>query len=604
MGLMKSLRDKTHVVMIILVVSFVGLMVFEWGMDITGTGPRGQNIVGEVNGEQISYEEIKAEYDQLLEQERQQRGEIDEFTSRRLIRQVWDRRITFMLLQQEVVRNNITVSDAELIEAIRENPPDFIKQQDIFLTDGQFDHAKYLAALNNPNVQGWEILEVQFRALLPQQKLIERVTSSARVTDLEVRNAYIARNEKVKIKYLFFTPDDFASDSIAVSDDEIRTYYDDHKDDFPQDARSKLAYVKFDKKPSAVDEQRVAQQINDLYQQINDGADFETIARDFSEDGSASNGGDLGFFGRGTMVKEFEEVAFQTPIGKVSKPVKSIFGWHIIRVEEKKREKGEEQIRARHILLKSAIGQQTIQTLLQQAKSLLETAKEEGLDTAVRIVTNDSLDIQETGFFTRRDDGYIPRLGYLAGAASFAFDGDIGTFSEVLENDTGFFVLHIAERKPEGIQSLDEATEDIRTILSNNRRKEKARQQGQAMKVQLSGKTFDDLSRKDREEVKTPDPFARQGFIPGVGQDFAFVETAFRLTMPGQMSDLIEGDRGFYLIQLVEQQPIDEMLFESEKESLRRQLISQEQTQLYADWLAHLKDEANIIDRVSDFFVF
>ena len=601
---MKSLRDKTHVVMIILVVSFVGLMVFEWGMDITGTGPRGQNIVGEVNGEQISYEEIKAEYDQLLEQERQQRGEIDEFTSRRLIRQVWDRRITFMLLQQEVVRNNITVSDAELIEAIRENPPDFIKQQDIFLTDGQFDHAKYLAALNNPNVQGWEILEVQFRALLPQQKLIERVTSSARVTDLEVRNAYIARNEKVKIKYLFFTPDDFASDSIAVSDDEIRTYYDDHKDDFHQDARSKLAYVKFDKKPSAVDEQRVAQQINDLYQQINDGADFETIARDFSEDGSASNGGDLGFFGRGTMVKEFEEVAFQTPIGKVSKPVKSIFGWHIIRVEEKKREKGEEQIRARHILLKSAIGQQTIQTLLQQAKSLLETAKEEGLDTAVRIVTNDSLDVQETAFFPRRDDGYIPQLGYLAGAASLAFDKDVGTFSEVLENDTGFFILHVAERKPAGIQSLDEATERIRSILSNDRRKEKARQQGQAMKVQLSGKTFDDLPSKDREGVKTPDPFARQGFIPGVGQDFAFIGAAFRLTMPGQLSDLVEGDRGFYLIQLVEQQPIEETLFESEKESLYQQLIAQKQNQLYTDWLTHLKDNADIEDRMNSFFVF
>ena len=74
MGLMKSLRDKTHIVMIILVLAFVGLMVFEWGMDITGTGPSGQNIVGEVNGEQISYEEIRAEYDQLLEQERQQRG--------------------------------------------------------------------------------------------------------------------------------------------------------------------------------------------------------------------------------------------------------------------------------------------------------------------------------------------------------------------------------------------------------------------------------------------------------------------------------------------------------------------------------------------------
>ena len=145
MALMQTLRAKTHFVMIIIIFSFIGLIGLEWGADVAGRGPANQNTVGVINGEIIPYEEIRFEYDQVRELERQQRGgDIDQFRNRQIINEIWNRRIESTLLQQEISKYDIVVSEAELFEAIKENPPEFIKQQAIFQTDGAFDQIKYL----------------------------------------------------------------------------------------------------------------------------------------------------------------------------------------------------------------------------------------------------------------------------------------------------------------------------------------------------------------------------------------------------------------------------------------------------------------------------
>ena len=605
MGLMKSLRDSTKYVMFLLLFSFGALIFLEWGMDYAGSAVSGQENVGVVNGQPIRYQDIRSEYDQLIEMERQQRGgEIDEFTSRRLVRQVWDRRVSFMLQQQQVEKHNITISDAELIEAIRENPPDFVQQQEMFQTDGTFDKAKYLAALNNPNVQGWDLLELQFRAMLPQQKLINRITSLARVTDLEVRNTYLAQNERVRVKYLFFDPNEFAEDSLSVTDGELRAYYDDNKDDFEQDVRTRITYVKLEKKPSQTDEDRVKRQINDLYQRLQDGEDFEKLARDFSEDGSAENGGDLGFFGAGMMVKEFEETAFATGRGETAAPVKTMFGWHIIKVEDRKRENNELQVQARHILLKTTIGQQTLRELDKKATDLLEGARENGLEAAAAGFPEDSLEVLDTGYFNQRDDGFIPRIGYLIGASTFASKENVGIHSEVLENDTGYHILYIADRKDKGIQPFDEVETTVRAQVETDKRKELARQKAESTVNNLAGGSLDDLKGDGSIQIQEPEPFARNAFIPGIGQDLEFVTAAFTLESVGQMSEIVECSRGYYLLQLEEKFPIDEAMFDAQKEPLKQQLLLQEQNQIYTDWLESLKANADIVDRMGDFFVF
>ena len=604
MALMKLLRERTHVVMIILVIAFIGLIGLEWGADMAGRGPGGQNTVGSINGVSVSYEEMRFEVERVQEIERrQQGGSLDEFRSREIINEVWDRRIELTLLEQQIGRQGIFVTDAEILEAIRNNPPEYVRQQEMFQTDGEFDQTKYLQALNDPAVEGWAFLEDQYRALLPRRKLINRVISGARVTDLEVRQAFEEQNEQLTAKYLFFDPEDQEVEPESITDGDIAAYYADHAEAFMEDGRVSLSYVRIPKQPSVADSQRVERQIDELYGQLAGGADFATLARDFSEDASnAAEGGDLGFFGRNTMVPEFEAVAFATPPGSISEPVKTQHGWHIIQVEETTAGDGVEQVRARHILLKTITGQQTLATLLEQAGQLRTRALESSLDEAV-LGMPDSLEIETTGLFTDRPDGFIPGIGYLVGASSFAFGSEPGDISEALENANGFYVLANAEEKPAGVLPLEEVALRIRSILVRNQKMERARLRGEEVRAGLGGGNLDALSGALADRVVITDPISRQqAFIPRIGQDLAFIKGAFQLAETGTLSEVVEGERGYYLIQLVTREPVDETTYEMVKDGLKRQLLLQKQNQLYEEWLSKLREDADIENNLRSFF--
>ncbi len=607
MALMKILRERTHIVMIILVIAFVGLIGLEWGADMTGRGPGGQNAVGSINGESVSYEEMRFEVERQQEIDRQQQGgSVDEFRRREIINEVWDRRVNLTLIEQSIGQQGINVTDAEILEAIRTNPPEYIRQQEMFQTDGEFDQTKYLQALNDPAVEGWAFLEDQYRMLLPRQKLVSRVVSGARVTDLEVRQAFVNQNEQLTASYLLFDPEDQDVEPDSITDEDIAAYYAEHPEAFMEDDRVSLSYVMIPKQPSVADSLRVERQINELYDQIVNGADFESLARDFSEDTSnAAEGGDLGFFGRNAMVPEFEEAAFETPPGSVSQPVKTEYGWHIIKVEETAVRDGEEQVRARHILLQTIIGQQTLGALNDEARQLQARAVESGLDDAVRSVRTmpDSLLVESTGFFADRPDGFIPGIGYLVGASSFAFESEPGEIGEVLENTSGFYVLANAGEKPAGVLPLEEVELRIRSILVRNRKMEQARLRGEEVRAGLAGGNLDALSGEMADQVATTDLITRQqAFIPRIGQDLDFIKGAFQLSETGELSEVVEGERGYYLIQLESREPVDETTYEVMKETLKRQLLIQKQNQLYQEWLTRLREDAEIENNLRDFF--
>lgn len=604
MALMQSLRDKTHVVMIILVIAFIALIGVEWGADYAGRGTGSESSVGVINGQKISYEELRAEYDQLRRQETERRGgSLDEMQDRQILNDIWNRKTEFILLKQEIEKRGISVTDAELIEAIRMNPPEFLKNQEIFQTDGRFDQAKYLQVLNNPNVQGLEVIEDQYRALLPTQKLVDRLRSIVHVTDAEVRRSFLNQNEKISVKYLLFDPNTHASSTVTISDSEIKSFYEKNKADYEQDNRLKLEYVMLFKQSNAADSLRVVRQIADLRQQLVDGADFEKLAKSFSEDpGSAARGGDLGFFKHGDMVAAFDSVAYSTPIGQVSEPFLTPFGWHIIKVEEKKTEGTDEQVRARHILLKTVIGQETLNTLRAKLQTVLNTAKSSGFQEAVKKVSGVTL--ENTGYFTERPDGFMPRLGYVMGAGSFAEKAQPGAYSDILENDNAFYVLRFIDRKEKGLQDLAEVKTQIQSQLTREKHMEKAKVEAERVKASLGGGNLDNLTGTEAARVITLEPFAREGFIPGIGQDAGMTGAAFRLTTPGQMSGPVSGDRGYYLVQLLSRQSIDEAAFSAQKAAIREQLSVQQQTQLYTDWIEDLRGKATIENNLGVYFAY
>ena len=195
--MLKTMRSSTKTIMWIVAAAFVGLIFLQWGMDIGDQQSADDIVVGSVNGREISWRQ----YQSALSTNRQlimnRLGQMpDEETEELLHEQTWESLVGEILLSQEADRLNIRVTDADVINEIERNPPPEIRSLEIFLTEGNFDPAKYAQALADPRVD-WTWLERYVRSYLPQQKMQQRVWATVVVTDREAEQEFRRRNEEV-----------------------------------------------------------------------------------------------------------------------------------------------------------------------------------------------------------------------------------------------------------------------------------------------------------------------------------------------------------------------------------------------------------------------
>jgi peptidyl-prolyl cis-trans isomerase D len=601
--MLKTMRQAKLIktVMWIVAIAFVGWLALELGADYTGRQGRIGNVVGKINGKVISVEDFKTALQNASEQQRKESPgrEPDE---KQLIQEVWDNIVNQLLFMQEIEKRKIIVSDKELAQYLRMAPPQSIRQMQAFLTNGQFDIGKYnqilnqMASSNDPSArQNIDYLAYQTRLSLQGQKLQDQIMASVKVTDTEVRKHYIDQNEKVKVKYLFVPNTSFSDSSITVSDEEVKKYYQEHREEYKQDAQVRCEYTVLEKKPSPDDERTIEREIHRILAEARGGTDFAQLAKDNSEDpGSAQSGGDLGFFGRGRMDKLFEDVAFALTPGEISEPVKTRFGWHIITVEEKKTENDQEQVHARHILLKIQPSRNTIEGLFTSAEQFADEAKKSGFTKAAQ---KEGLEVKDTGFFAKK--GFIPGVGgNTQTLVNLAFDGKEGTILRPYENDRGIFVLHVAQKRKAGIEPLESAKEKIVTTLKTKKKTSLAAERLRPLK----DKPLEQVAASAGIDTKETPLFSRTGYIPGVGSKNEFAAAAFRLQSVGATSDIVETDKGAYIIQLTEKPSIDESAFQSQKGQLRSQLLQQKMNETYNTWFNHLKETADIVDNRHLFF--
>jgi len=589
---MQKMRQYTKEFLIFLVLAFVGTIIFDWGMNVTGIRRR-PDLMGEVNGEKIMANQYYKALQNQIEQRRQNGdAELTDQEMSQLEDQVWEGLVQEILLRQEIKRRGITVSDSEIVAVLKYNPPAALRNNKSFLTNGQFDYKKYLSALRDPR-NDWRPVEEYVRNILPFQKLQDEITSSVFVTPEEVRWEFIKRNQKAKVKYIFFDPNQFSDEMIQITDAEIQQYYEEHKENYREPEKRKIQYALFPVVPTKADSEAVWSDAMDLIKRIKEGEDFASLAKTYSEDpGTRDKGGDLGFFTRGTMVKPFEEAAFSAKVGEVVGPVKSPYGLHIIKVEEKKRENGQWKVRARHILLKYVPSNQTRDEVKTEATIFAMDAIELGMDQAAK---KDTVKVQESPLFTR--GGFIPGIGFARDIVEFAFKGKVGDIREQpFETDRGFVVARIAEIQKEHIRPLKEVQKTIRNILLNQKKKDLAGQR--CAEVRKRMKTPDDFERvaaEDSLEVKETGYFTRNDYIPGVGREPNFIGTAFGLK-PNEISQPVEATRGYYLIKLLDKTKIDEKAFALQKSQIYTQLLNQKKMQAFTQWYNELKQKADIKD--------
>ena len=435
MAMMARMRSLTPAFIITVGALFVLFMVISDSNVLEALGGK-TNYVGVINGVEVSYQEFQGAVERQRETQKQQTGnDIPEEQFDQFRDQVWESLITEKLIEQEVQRLGITVSDQEVKDIILgEDPPAFLKQNFIDSL-GRFNREMYEEAIFNP--QNEQIL-LQAEEFVKQSRYREKLQSllEAGITigEDEIKRKFIAQNTYMDAQYALFANILFPDSVLNITEDDMRKYYDDNPDKFKVNAQRKLKYVLFKNEPSHADSMLVIKNLenvkqiedgdtsdfkyfvdiyseapysvdtfsvnelsndaikafknankgaivgpfpaktggfdlyhllnaipsnekfvsashilisqmgddeanlaeaNRIYQELINGANFSEMAMEYSKDpGSAKNGGDLGWFGKGMMVKEFDEAFFTGKVGEIQKPVKTSFGYHIILVTD------------------------------------------------------------------------------------------------------------------------------------------------------------------------------------------------------------------------------------------------------------------------------
>ena len=595
---MSVMREKTKVVLFMVLLAFVGLVFFDWGLQGGGRGRRARNnnsnAIGKVNGENIPYDEYMRTRQQLTDAFEARTGNppaSGDYDS--IEEEAWATLVRSVLVRQEIRKRGITTSDPEIVEILKTNPPDFLRSQPVFQNEkGEFDPARYQQALADPNFD-WLPVEQYLHEMIPGSKLENYVAMNARTTKSEVHRRFLDENERVRVRYVASVPP--AETPEAPDDASLHAFYDAHADEFKAGERAVLQTAKFPKSATAEDTALVRADLEDVRKMlVEKGENFEELAKTWSEDPSAERGGDLGFFGKGDMVPEFESIAFSIPVGQVSPVFATPFGFHILRVEERKKEGGEEKVHARHILMKVEPSTATTRAQQKAAEDFLAEVK--GGKSFEQVAAAQKIPaemIVESPPFER--SAFLPAMGLPRAAQRFAFSGKVGAVSpEPLEDDQGFVVVRLVKHIPAGVRPFDE----VRAEVNRRVTEEKTRQLAHAKleeAVAKGGGTLPGIASAMGATVDSTTAFSRTMFVPNVGRKNAFVAAAFSLP-PGQLSPVIDTDRGSYVLQVVEKIPADESQLAAQEPQLMQSILMEKRRNVVTSWVEDLLANAEILD--------
>ncbi len=608
--MLAALRANTKVILWIVVVGFIGFIFAGWGRGLQRyrSGPE-KGLVGRVDGVPITYTDFNDSYRRRLAAYAERTGsEVSESTREAIREDTWNSLVADVLISDEIRRLNIDVPDELVFELLWNNPPRAVYESPSYSDEnGNFSFDLYHREIQL-HPERWEGLAQTYRKTLQRQILQQEIQSAAFVTDNEVWDEFVAQNEKVRVSYVYVDPRRIDAEGLTPTEDEARAYFTAHRADYEEPSKVVLDYVRFPKEPSEADEEDVIARLEELAQAAREGEDFAELARIYSEGPSASEGGDLGYFGRGVMVPEFEEVAFGLKVGQLSDPVKTKFGYHIIKLEDRRRKDGKEEIRVRHILMRLRPSEETLVELEEAVTEFRDKAKSKGLAAAAEAL---GYTVERTPPFP--EGRYIPRIGNIGPAAKMAFQSKPGQLLGPYNTQDAYYMFEVVERIPRRLPTFEElaakaeetGTDHPAAIdLLRERRTDRARSIAQSIAAAVeAGSSLEEAADKEGYDVERTEPFTRRDFVPGIGRANEFIGTAFGLRA-GQTSGVIElaDPTRFFILRVEERTAADETLFAEQRDELRRQLLQQKQLELFTSWLDDLRTSAKIEDFRDLFF--
>jgi peptidyl-prolyl cis-trans isomerase D len=325
------------------------------------------------------------------------------------------------------------------------------------------------------------------------------------------------------------------------------------------------------------------------------GADFAALAGQFSQDpGSASRGGDLGWFTRGRMTPTFEEAAFGAARGQIVGPFRSPFGLHILEVTGR----DNREVKLAYITMRIEVSPQTRNDLYERAADFAHNARQTEFSSEAGQM---GFTVQETNI--QEEGGVIPGIGVNESVSRWAFNKSAGDISEPFSVPSGYAVFAIAKVTAAGVRPFAEVKESIRPLALREARIDRAVEIAQGVRNELQpGEGLTRVSvLKPAIEVRTAESFTLSGSIPGVGRDQAFLGTVAGL-QPGEVSPAVRSARGAYLIELLSRTSLDSTAFAAQKETLRGRALQEKRNQVLTAWLEGLRRDADIEDHRDLFY--
>ncbi len=558
-----------------------------------GGGPQGNNVVGTVNGVEITY----PQYEQAirnLEANMKYRNpnlELNENQRAMLREQAWDQSVRSVLVDQELARLGLTVTDDEIVDIFKRNPPAEILQAYVDST-GLPNMSAYYADLNNPE-RDWSRMEEYVRYLVPRQKLESMLTAGVVVGEDEVREVYAQQFGRAVVEYMG-VPFEDVKDSWEPTDAEIQTYLAEHPGDFQRSAEAQAKVVAWRRVASAADYDEVRKLASDVKNEIlNDQRTFADAAAVYSDDGTAQSGGDLGVFDRNRMVGPFSDAAFTLPVGQISDPVQTPFGFHLIEVLERIEENGVlTKVHARHILFKVTPGEETVNALYERATAFRAAVNAQNFDAQANADTSCNV-LSARPFAEGRD---IPGLRDSAAGSAFCFRAEAGQISPVFSNADMVYVVLALGVQPAGTQTLETAKGQITLALKERRQREAARTRLQPLVARVqSGQPMAEVAAGAGLRYGVSDTLSANSNMADLGYSPAFTQLAMQ-SPAGTLVPHVATSVGVFAFRVRWNPPVDQQQYEALRGRIYASLLGRKQQAALEAWYDEKMKAADVKD--------
>lgn len=596
--MLQQMRSAAKWIWIFIVIAFVGGFLF---VETSGLLGRDQvttsSVVASVNGVDIPYLTWVNASNQLAQQREQQTGRGLNGDERRAIeQQAFDQLVTDILLQQEYRRRGIRVSDEEVIQQARSNPPAGLLNDPTLQTDGRFDIEKYQRLLASPQARQSGILlqlENYYRSEIPRAKLEAQVLSEVFISDAKLWSAYRDEHDSAQVSFVSFDPTTIPDSAAVVPEADIRRYYDQNRDRFERRGRAVLSLLVVPRTVTAVDSAATRSRMDSLRAEILGGAKFEDVAARESDDTfTQASGGLVGWRGRGSLDPEVEKAAFALRVGDVSTPVLGADGYHLLKVDSRK----SDSINVRHILKRIAQTDSNALRTDRRADSLSRIAAAatdpQRFDSAARV-----LGLTPERVTAVEDQPLFTTFGVADGVSAWAFGGSRPRdVSDLFDSDEAYYLARLDSLIEGGTAPFEDVRADIRGLLLSRRKADLMAAQAASFTARARETTLETAARERDLTVTRSNPFSRSTFVPGLGRLNAAIGAAFSLPI-GAISEPMATDDGVFVIRVDRRVEASREAFEAQKAVQRASAMNILQQARIREFMEGLRERANIRDR-------